>query len=75
MWQRVGDSNSCVLSVRRFSRPLGYQLPIPSVIKLSKNLVGPEGVEPSRPWRRFLRPMRLPIPPEAHGALSRTRTA
>src|SRR5260370_198553 len=30
VWRRVGDSNTCALSVRRFSGPLGYQLPIPS---------------------------------------------
>ena len=29
-WRRRGDSNSCAPKVRRFSRPLGYRLPISS---------------------------------------------
>lgn len=42
-WRRVGDSNSCALSVRQFSRLLGYQLPIPSYVK---DLVPDLGFEP-----------------------------
>lgn len=34
-WRRVGDSNSCALSARQFSRLLGYHLPIPSYVKRS----------------------------------------
>ncbi len=42
-WRRVGDSNSCALSVRQFSRLRGYQLPIPSYVK---DLVPDLGFEP-----------------------------
>ena len=40
-WRRVGDSNSYAPKVRRFSRPLGYRLPIPSALEAQA------GIEPA----------------------------
>src|ERR1017187_3403744 len=41
-WRRRGDSNSCAPKVRRFSRPLGYRLPISSAVDYRA------GVEPAK---------------------------
>ena len=63
IWRRVGDSNSCALAVRQFSRLLGYRLPIPSVRQL---LVGQERLELSRPKALILKTSVSAIPPPAH---------
>ena len=57
-WRRVGDSNSCALSVRQFSRLLGY----PSAHTLRCQRTGRPGeIRTLTPKHWFLRPACLPF--------------